>query len=144
MDMKVEGLTELADNIDVLLARQYPKLTDKFLKKEGTKANKVMRQVAKGTVKKITGNYHKGFTKGRKVYDWNDNSRNLMLYNKSFHAHLIEYGHRVVSKTGKATGKYVPGKHVMEIAIKQFENQFTHDVENDLGEFIVKELEKNR
>lgn len=138
---EIKGMTEFQDNIDRLIVTAFPKQQEKFLKKEANKLLKEMRKTARSRVGKVTGNYLKGFKKGRKVYKWPDNSLNLRVYNKAPHAHLIENGFRLTSWKGRFI-RFIPGKHVIADSSKAFEEQFAKDVEDEMIDYIVKELEK--
>lgn len=111
-----------------------------FMRKEAQKERRRMISAAKRKVKKLTGNYLKGFKSGKKVYQWIDADYTVRVYNDAPHAHLIENGHRLI--LGGKFIKWVPGKHVMEDAHQQFESEYAEDVEDDLADFICKELEK--
>lgn len=133
------GINEVSANMDRLL-RAFPKQTEKFMKSEAKDLRKKMVAFAKSKVKKVTGNYLKGFKAGKKVYKWQDAEYNVRVYNSAPHAHLIENGHRGMYWGRK--GGWVPGKHIMEDAMRRFEPDFTDHVENELADFVVKELEK--
>ena len=117
---------------------KLPKESKKFLRKEGTKLKKKTWSKAKALTNKKTGNYYKGIKRG-KVYHYRDKKNNsIRVYGGSPHAHLIEYGHRQVSKNGVETG-FVEGKHVFEKAKNEFEPEYNKDCEQFLNE-VVEEL----
>ena len=117
---------------------KLPKESKKFLRKEGTKLKKKTLSKAKALTNKKTGNYYKGIKRG-KVYHYRDKKNNsIRVYGGSPHAHLIEYGHRQVSKNGKETG-FVEGKHVFEKAKNEFQSEYNKDCEQFLNE-VVEEL----
>ena len=117
---------------------KLPKESKKFLRKEGTKLKKKTLSKAKALTNKKTGNYYKGIKRG-KVYHYRDKKNNsIRVYGGSPHAHLIEYGHRQVSKNGVETG-FVEGKHVFEKAKNEFEPEYNKDCEQFLNE-VVEEL----
>lgn len=132
-----QGIREVGANMEKLI-RVFPKETEKFMKNEAKSLRKNMISLAKSRVKKLTGNYLKGFKAGKKVYKWSDAEFNIRVFNSSRHGHLIEYGHRGIF-WGKSVG-WVPGKHVMEDSLKQYD--FENHVENELADFITKELER--
>lgn len=113
---------------------------EKFLKKEAQKERKLMVAAARRKIKKLTGNYLKGFKAGKKIYPWHDAEYNIRVYNAAPHAHLIENGHRLVI-AGKFI-RWIPGKHIIEDVHRAFESQYAADVEDDLADFMAKELEK--
>lgn len=137
--MPLPGIDEVIRNMEHTVTA-FPKETEKFMKQEARDLRKRMLAYAKTKVKKVTGNYFKGFKPGKKVYKWSDADYNVRVYNSAPHAHLIEYGHRAMF-WGRSSG-WVPGKHIMENAMQQFAPEFENHIENDLADFIVKELEK--
>lgn len=122
------------------LIEALPKETEKFMKAEARELRKFIVAYAKTKVKKLTGNYFKGFKAGKKVYAWSDAEYNVRVYNTMPHTHLIENGHRLVI-AGKTVG-FIQGRHVMEEANKKYEAEFREHVENNLADFIAKELDK--
>lgn len=117
---------------------KLPKESKKFLRKEGTKLKKKTLSKAKSLTNKKTGNYYKGIKRG-KIYHYRDKKNNsIRVYGGSPHAHLIEYGHRQVSKNGVESG-FVEGKHVFEKAKNEFQSEYNKDCEQFLNE-VVEEL----
>jgi len=133
------------------IKQNFPKETEKFIKDEAKKCLKVARKVAKrevGTSKGTKKNwiesksYHKGFKVG-KTYKYSDDLC-CRAYNKSPHAHLIEYGHvnvprsskRATTRAGRAeqatqnrgTG-FTMGKLVFKLAELEFLTQYLDDAE---------------
>ena len=137
-----EELSDYEKRLIKIAEKDYPKACERFMRKEAGNAVKHFKQHAKGVVKRQTGNYLKGFKKGRKVYEWIDAKYNILVHNTAPHAHLIENGHRAVTKDGKDTGKFVPGKHIVENASKTFEKQYAKDIEDVLLAQIEKEMSK--
>lgn len=95
-----------------------------FLKAEGKKLQKKTLAVAQQKTKKKTGNYLKGIKNG-KVYNF-DGAFACRVYSTAPHAHLIEYGHKIVDRNKKNIG-YQRGLYVFENAKKQFKNEFEED-----------------
>lgn len=112
----------------------------RFMRKEAQKERRRMLAAAKRKVRKLTGNYLKGFKAGKKVYQWIDADYTVRVYNDAPHAHLIENGHRLI--LGEKFVRWIPGRHVMEDTHRKFEDEYAADVEDDLADFICKELEK--
>lgn len=133
------NISEVAANMEDMIDA-FPKEVEAFMKVEAKQLRKKAVALAKSRVKKLTGNYLKGFKAGKKVYKWGDADYNVRVYNSSPHAHLIEFGHRGLF-WGHSTG-WVPGRHIMEDSLRQYEPDFADHVQNDLTDFIVKELEK--
>ena len=120
---------------------ELPKESKKFLRKEATKLRKKTLNKAKSLTNKKTGNYYKGIKKG-KVYHYRDKKNNsIRVYGGSPHAHLIEYGHRQVSKNGVESG-FTPGKHVFEKAKNEFQSEYNTDCEKFISDVVVEGLAK--
>lgn len=132
IDGLIKNFTDVIDKSEDAVKR--------FMKKEAQKERRRMIAAAKKKVGRITGNYLRGFKAGKKVYPYSDAEYNIRVYNAAPHAHLIENGHRRVFR-GKTIG-WVPGKHIIEEVHRTFEAEYIADVENDMADFICKELEK--
>lgn len=108
--------------------KKMTKELKKHMRKEGTKLKKLTKKEAK-KVKKRTGNYHKSIKRG-KIYKKNGDIA-IRVYSSAPHAHLIEDGHRQVTKDGREVG-FVQGKHIF----RDSQNQFSNEFEADTQEFI--------
>lgn len=126
-------LSQYAKDLE-LAAKNTPKITKPFLRKEGSK---LLRQTKKDarSVKDKTGKYRKSIKRG-KVYDY-QGSQAIRVYSNAPHAHLIENGHRMVTRDGREVS-FVPGKHVFEKAGKAFEPVFVKDIDQLLEESLEK------
>ena len=126
-------LSQYAKDLE-LAEKNTPKVTKSFLRKEGSK---LLRQTKKdaSSVKNKTGKYRKSIKRG-KVYDY-QGSQAIRVYSNAPHAHLIENGHRMVTRDGREVG-FVPGKHVFEKAGKAFEPVFVKDIDQLLEESLEK------
>ena len=115
-------------------AKKYPKETKKFLQKQGNKLKGVAKKIAKSKVKIKTGNYMKGFKRGR-YYKWNGEDDCIRVYNYMPHAHLIEKGHIIKDRTGKEHG-FKKGYFVLEQAHKDYYDEFVKSTEGFVDEVI--------
>lgn len=134
-------LSELDDFTVQLLdlaQRQTPRETRKFLQSEGTKLRRFTASIARKEVKKRTGNYIKGIKRG-KVYLYQGDTLSIRVYNSSPHAHLIEDGHRQVTKSGKVVG-FVRGHRVFQKAHKGYEDKFFSACEDFIDDLLEKGL----
>lgn len=139
-EFKLEG--ELSENLQSLL-RFFPKEAERFMKKEAREFRNYTKKKARSAVGKITGNYLKGFSAGRQVYEWSDSEYNIRVFNKAPHNHLIELGHKLIGhKPNKTKIGRVKAYEIMNNAMNEWENDFEKAVQNDLIDFITKELEK--
>lgn len=121
----------------------FPNETKKFMKKEAREFRKFVTGKAKTAVGRITGNYLRGFTAGKKVYEWSDAEYNIRVFNRAPHNHLIELGHALIGhRPNKKRIGRVKAYEVINNALNEWHKKFESDVENELIDFIVKELEK--
>lgn len=118
--------------------RKMPREVKAFLRNEGTKLRRFTVKEARTKVKQLTGNYVKGIKRG-KVYIYEGDTTSVRVYGSSPHSHLIEYGHRNVTKSGEEVG-YVKGKRVFETSRKQFEPIFHADCEDFVDDLLDKGL----
>lgn len=107
----------------------------KFLKKQGKALQKKTLEMAQRKTKKRTGNYIRGIKAG-KVYKF-DGAFACRVYSKAPHAHLIEYGHKIVNKNGEIKG-YQRGLYVFDDAKKAFEDEFSEALNNYVDEVCKK------
>ena len=122
-----------------LATKKMPKESKTFLREQGAKLRKKTLSIAKSRVKKKTGNLFQNIKRG-KVYTFKGNGGlAIRVYGggKAPHIHLLEYGHRQLTKDGKEVG-FVKGQHFFEDASKQFEETHYQDVQ----EFLDTTLEK--
>jgi len=135
-DFDISELTRFEKDLLRLAETTMPKESKKFLKANARNLVKLTKKKAISLgIKKKTGNYYKGFKAG-KVYKFNGDL-SCRSFNFSPHAHLIEYGHRQVTKDGKETG-FTKGKHVFEKTAGEFASTYFENV----GKFIDDVLEK--
>lgn len=129
MDAMTKRLMELA-------LKTMPKESQKFLKEEANKLKKIISKKAKSSgIKKQSGNYFKSIKRG-KIYKY-QGKLSIRAYSTDPKAHLIEYGHRIVDKSGREHG-FQAGQHVFKTSQRQFESEFM----NDCKEFFSGLLEK--
>ena len=140
-NIDTSDLDDFAKQLLNMAAVELPKESRKFLKDEGNKLRKKTLNKAKSLANKKSGNYYKGIKRG-KVYHFKDKKNNsVRVYGGSPHAHLIEYGHRKVTKDGKEVG-YVEGKHVFEKSKNEFESEFNKDCEKFIDDVVLEGLTK--
>lgn len=134
MASKVFDVTELDDFARSMqrTAQRLQKDQKPFMRKEGTKLKSKTLKKAR-TIGKKTGNYLKSIKRG-KVYMY-DGAQAVRVYSSAPHAHLIEEGHRMVTRDGREVG-FVRGHHVFETAGKEFEPQYLMDIDDFLDEEV--------
>lgn len=135
----ITELTDFEKRLVKLANDRMPKESKKFLRDEGTKLRKKTFAKAKQKVKKDTGNYFKSIKRG-KVYIYKGNDAlSIRVYSGAPHAHLIEKGHRQVTKDGKEIG-FVPGKRVFEESQIQFASEYYSDAQKFIDDVLNKGL----
>lgn len=134
MAAQVFDLTELNDFARSMQrsAQQFQRKQKSFLRREGTKLKTKTKREA-GKLGRKTGNYLQSIKRG-KVYEYNG-AQAVRVYSTAPHAHLIEEGHRMVTRGGREVG-FVPGHHVFEKAGTAFASEYEADVENFLDELV--------
>lgn len=138
MASRVFDFKELDDFSRTLLnnaSTTMPKETRKFLNKQGYALRKKTRETSKKLVQKKTGAYHKGWRKG-KVYRYKGDKTNLAVrvYNATPGAGAIEIGRTYKKKDGSEW--FMPGKHVMETAAKEFEGDYSEALDDFMDELV--------
>lgn len=149
--LDISELDEFAKELIELAVETMPSESKKFLRKEGNELRKEIVKTAKARVKQRTGNYVKGIKRG-KVYKYNGEETAIRVYhvnekggkleNGKFpapHAHLIEYGHRIVDKNKNEKG-FKRGYHVYRDASKNYEKQFASNCEKFVDDMLDKGL----
>ncbi|WLR52462.1 HK97 gp10 family phage protein [Bacillus tianshenii] len=135
--MEIEGLTEFQRDLLEVAQRKLPKESKKAMRKVGSKARTQVARRARKEVNKVTGTYQKRWKRG-KVFIGENKEIVVRVYNSAPHAHLIEDGHRQVTKDGREVG-FVRGKHVLEKSMKEFEDR---EIEKMLGDWLDGLLEE--
>ena len=107
-------------DLDVLdfVENQMPKETKKFMRREGGRARTFTKKTGRSLIHKKTGNYFKGI-KSSKAWRNSKGDYGVKVYANNAvapHTHLIEYGHKVVTHTGRDTGYRAKDFHVYEKA----------------------------
>jgi hypothetical protein len=106
-----------------------------FLRKQGTKLNKENKKQAESmNIGKKTGNFMKGFKRG-KVYKYQGKDLSIRAYNSAPHAHLLDFGHRIVDKNKKEHG-FKKGYHFMDKAQKAFEEGHYKDIQGFIDDML--------
>lgn len=123
--MEITGLSEFQKDLLKVAQRDLPREVPKIMRKIGNKAKSTVAKKAKSRVIDDTGNYNSRWKRG-KVFKGHSDETVVRVINSAPHAHLIEYGHRQVTKDGKELG-FVLGFHNLEKGMKDFENSGQFD-----------------
>jgi len=137
-DFDLSELDDFTEQLLELAEKRMPKETRKFLQIEGNKLRKLTLAKGKQLVKRRSGDYFKGIKRG-KFYKFEGDTASIRVYGSSPVSHLIEYGHRQVTKDGKEIG-FVKGRKVFEKSRMQFEGQYHRDCEDFVDELLEKGL----
>ena len=140
-----DELTSFTKNILELVNKKYPVKAKKLMNRAGTALKKIAKEEYKAKTQKRTGNLLKGVKKG-KVYKFNGNEWQIRVKNKAPHAHLLEYGHRMVDwRTNKESRRtpYVKGRSPMANAAEAFQPVFNQMCE-EFADEIIEELAKGK
>ena len=110
----------------------------------GNKLKRRIKAKAKGKLKEKTGNYMKGFKRG-KPYKYNSDEDAIRVYNYMPHAHLIEKGHRIVARGKKGQGAgaelgFKAGMHIVESTEREFTEEFIKDTEQWVDDLLKEGL----
>lgn len=133
--IKVEGLNELMNGLEKTVEK-FPKITAAFLKGEGNILRKNVRKIAKKKIGVKTGNYMKGFDKTKPEISKANCA--IKVFNDAPHSHLIEYGTVKRSTKKGANRGFMKGAFILEEAAKNFEGQFSKDIEDKLVDELLK------
>ena len=137
-EIDMEGLDLFRTNLEAL-EKDFPKQAKTMLGKVGAKAAVVVRRKARQLVKKKTGNYQRSIKRG-KVWKGSDGQYYVRVYPSSKiapHAHLIEFGHRIVDKDGHEHG-FKEGLYVFEKGVREVEAQFEEILVNEFYKIMNK------
>lgn len=142
--MGIEIKTDMKDldNYVLKIANNMEDDTKKVLKRLGKGLRKSIKQVARASVGSVKRNgakksYHNRF-KVSKPFKLNNGDYTVSVVNTSPHAHLLEYGHRIVRRgTRTFTGRYAPAYHIMEIGkINYYNRNLDNDLDEIMGDFL--------
>lgn len=123
--MEITGLSEFQKDLLKVAQKDLPREVPKIMRKIGNKARSIVAKKAKSRVIDDTGNYNSRWKRGKVFKGYSDETV-VRVINSAPHAHLIEYGHRQVTKDGKELG-FVLGFHNLEKGMKDFENSGQFD-----------------
>lgn len=127
-DFKVEGLEEFQEKLKLIEKKAPDRILDK-LDEEGKK----LRVAARDNTPKVTGKLRKGYKllPVEKIQGGYQKG----LYNNYPTFHLVEKGHRKVSKSGKELG-WTEGKFMLEKTVKEQEEPIMEELQEWLDELF--------
>lgn len=138
VEMDIREWTQF--DIDVLdfVEKEMPKECKKFMRREGGKLATATKKTARSRIKKRTGNYLKGV---KHTKAWKNSKGDYGVKVKASpkiapHAHLIEYGHKIVTHAKRDTGKKAKAYSIYRDANEDFQNQFYNDALTFTGQMM--------
>lgn len=133
-------LTEFQRDVIKSANDNYPKEARKFIQRAGNALAKSIKAGYSAKTGRKTGNLRRGVKRGP-AYKWNGNEWQVRVYNRAPHAHLLEYGHRMIMwRSGKPSKRtpFVKGRHVVGSAAEAFPPVFNKMCEEFVDEFLEK------
>lgn len=137
-------LEELNSKFLNLAEDEFPKEAKKFIRRQGSKCETMLRNAYKTKVKKKTGNLIAGVGRGAPyLYT---GSYQIRVYNNAPHAHLIEHGHIMCGKDGKPIVNklgqeiWVDGKYVAAHTVEEYKRIYPEEVDKFVDQMLEKGL----
>lgn len=130
VDFEIKGIEEFQQKLDKI-KKSIPDGEEKLLKKAGNKLRK------KSKDKTPVGKSHKHLKDGYKLskIEYESNGMSIKMTNTSQHFHLVERGHRKVTKSGKEVG-FVQGKHMVETSFQELEEELPGDIDKWMDKLL--------
>lgn len=127
-DFKVEGLEEFQEKLKTIEKKAPDRILDKL-----DEVGKNLRNQVKENTPKKTGKLRKGYklTEVEKIQGGYQKG----LYNNHPTFHLVEKGHRKVSRSGKELG-WTEGKFMLEKTVKEQEEPIMKELQEWLDELF--------
>lgn len=132
--MEIRGLTEFQQDL-LTTSKKVDKEIPKILRKVGSKGRTVVARRARAKVKKLSGNYHKKFKRG-KVFKGDNGEHVVRVFNSAFNSHWIEDGFM------HEDGGFVRGKHILKDGMAEFDASGV--AEEMISDWLDDLLEQNK
>jgi len=121
------------------LQEHFPKEAKRLMLRSGNHARKIFAKKARQMVRKKTGNYHRSIKRGRVWTDESTDEYKVRVYSRAPHAHLLEYGHRLVGhEPDKKELGFVRGFHVFDKAAKEVNAEWNGILEKEFDKIMSK------
>ena len=127
-DFKVEGIDEFQEKLKTIEKKAPDRILDKL-----DEVGKKLRAAARDNTPKVTGKLRKGY-KLLPVEKIQGGYQKGMT-NTAPHFHLVEKGHRKVSKSGKELG-WTEGLFMLEKTVKEQEEPIMEELQEWLDELF--------
>lgn len=130
VEFKFDGLDEIMEELKEA-ERKVPDVSEKVLKKSMNKVRKLSKE------KTPVGKSKKHIKDKYKVLpiEFESDGMNIKMTNTSPTFHLIEKGHRIVTKSGVEKGWY-EGKHMVERSMEEMEEEFPKILEKEIKKIL--------
>lgn len=137
-------LEKLNSKLLNLAEEEFPKEAKKFVRRQGSKCETMLKNAYKAGTKKHTGNLLSGVGRGAPfLYN---GSYQIRVYNNAPHAHLIEHGHVMCGKDGKplrnANGRemWVDGRYLAAGTVNRYKEIYPEEVDKFVDQMLEKGL----
>lgn len=115
-DIDTRELDAFKKDLDDLI-HHFPNEAKRLMRLSGNQARKIVLRRAKQSVVEDTGTYFQSIKRGKVWVDESSKEYKVRAYSRSPHAHLLEYGHRLVGhEPDKKELGFVLGFHVFDKA----------------------------
>lgn len=119
------------------LIHLFPNEAKRLMRLSGNHAQKIVLRRAKQSVVEDTGNYFQSIKRGKVWVDDASKEYKVRTYSRAPHAHLLEYGHRMVGhEPDKRELGFVLGFHVFDKAGKEINQVWPTILEREYGKIL--------
>ncbi|AWZ50025.1 hypothetical protein C3495_14370 (plasmid) [Clostridiaceae bacterium 14S0207] len=130
IEFKFNGLDEIMEEFKEA-ERKVPDVSEKVLKKGMNKARKLSKEKHNGK----TGRKHINSSYKILPIEFESDGMNIKMTNTRPNFHLVERGHRLVTKNGKEIG-FVQGKHMVERSMEEMEEEFPKMLKKEIKKIL--------
>lgn len=132
-EFSITGLDQFVQDLNQVI-QKYPYESEELLKKMGNKFKSEVKKdtpVGKSKKKKLINSYHLS-----KVQGYGTNL-SIDFYSNAPHFHLIERGHKIVTKARIYTGRSTQAKGMVRDNVEKFQNgEYPEEVERMVKRMI--------
>lgn len=137
-DLDTRELDEFIRNLEDL-QEHFPKEAKRLMLRSGNQARKIFVRKARQLVQKKTGSYIRSIKRGKVWVDEGSDEYKVRVYSRAPHAHLLEYGHRMVGpEPEKKEIGFVRGRHVFEKAAREVNEQWNAILAKEFDKIMEK------
>lgn len=122
-----------------LLAHHFPTKAKQLMGRAGNVAKKMVLRKAKESVIEDKGNYFRSIKRGKVWVDQVTGEYKVRVYSANRHAHLLEYGHRMVGHNpDKKELGFVLGFHIFDKAGKEINDEWHRQLMVEFDKLLEK------